>query len=82
MFQKQKTWFSTLECQLNFSFIGFIKLKFSTVLAQNASLEGWREGGPMRGLGIYHLISGPIRGIRWRRQTDRHADTQTDIATL
>ena len=28
----------------------------------------------MRGMGTDHVISGPIRGIRWCRQTNRHAE--------
>ena len=43
------------------------------------------EGGPMRGLGTDHVISGQMRGLKKMHpmaQTNRQTDTQTDIATL
>ena len=59
-----------------------VETKFQVPSFQ-VSREGGREGGPMRGLGTDHVISGQMRGLEkncipWRRQTD----TQMDIATL
>ena len=41
-----------------------------------------KGGGTIRGLGTYHVISGPIRGlekncIQWLKQTDRTTHGQT-----
>ena len=49
-------------------------------------VEG-REGGPMRGLGTDHVISGRMRGlekkcIQWQKLTDRRTDRRHgNIAT-
>ena len=57
---------------------GFRVFKFPSF---QGGRDGGREGGPKRGLGTDHVISGPMRGLK-KLQLMAHTDRQTDIQTL